>query len=277
MKELTGRVAVITGAASGIGLAMANAFAAEGMNIVLADVDEAGLNDASKRLNDSGTRAIAVPTDVREAAALDALRDAAVSAFGAAHVICNNAGIGVGGPIWQVPLESWEWVFAVNFWGVVHGIRSFVPLLLEQGEGHVVNTASAAGLVAAPFLGPYSATKFAVVAASETLAMELNGTGIGVSVLCPLWVRTRIHESDRNAPPEVAALVGDESVFAGARDVIAGFIEAGLAPEIVAERVVEAVKTGGFWILPHEEMRQAVRDRAESIAAGDLPAFTIFT
>jgi NAD(P)-dependent dehydrogenase (short-subunit alcohol dehydrogenase family) len=256
---------------------MANAFAAEGMNIVLADVDEAGLNDASKRLNDSGTRAIAVPTDVREAAALDALRDAAVSAFGAAHVICNNAGIGVGGPIWQVPLESWEWVFAVNFWGVVHGIRSFVPLLLEQGEGHVVNTASAAGLVAAPFLGPYSATKFAVVAASETLAMELNGTGIGVSVLCPLWVRTRIHESDRNAPPEVAALVGDESVFAGARDVIAGFIEAGLAPEIVAERVVEAVKTGGFWILPHEEMRQAVRDRAESIAAGDLPAFTIFT
>ena len=277
MNELTGRVAVITGAASGIGLAMANAFAAEGMSIVLADVDEEGLDGARRRLRDNGSRALAVPTDVRDPAALDALRDAAVSEFGAAHVICNNAGVGAGGPIWQVPLESWEWVFAVNFWGVVHGMRSFVPLLLKQGEGHVVNTASAAGLVATPFLGPYSATKFAVVAASEALAMELNGTGVGVSVLCPLWVRTRIHESDRNAPPEVAALAGGDPVFSGARDVIAGFVQGGLAPEIVADRVVEAVKTGGFWILPHEQMRQAVHDRAASIAAGELPAFTLFT
>jgi NAD(P)-dependent dehydrogenase (short-subunit alcohol dehydrogenase family) len=277
MEELTGRVAVVTGAASGIGLALSNAFADEGMSVVLADVDDEGLEVACKALTEGGARAVAVRTDVRDPDAVDALRDAAVSAFGAAHVVCNNAGVAAGGPIWQVPLEAWHWVFGVNFWGVVHGMRSFVPLLLEQGEGHVVNTASAAGLIAAPFLGPYAATKHAVVAVSETLALELAGTAVGVSVLCPLWVRTRIHESDRNAPPEVTSLSTADSALGGARDVVAGFVNAGLAPEIVADRVVDAVKGKGFWVFPHDELREAVRHRGESIAAGELPSFPLFS
>lgn len=278
MDELSGRVAVVTGAASGIGLAMAKAFADEGMRVVLADVDVDGLDTTCRTLTREGARAIAVPTDVREPAAVDALRDAALSTFGAVHVVCNNAGVGVGGPVWQVPLETWEWVFGVNFWGVVHGVRAFVPLLLEQGEGHVVNTASAMGLLSAPFLGAYGASKHAVVAVSETLAMELAGTGVGVSVLCPLWVRTRIHESDRNAPAEVVALAADDPVsLAGGREVIAGLVESGLAPEVVATRVVEAVKEGGFWVFPHDELRLAVRDRGESIAQGALPSFMPFT
>jgi NAD(P)-dependent dehydrogenase (short-subunit alcohol dehydrogenase family) len=278
MNDLTGRVAVVTGAASGIGFAMASAFAAEGMKLVLADIDAEALDAARTELNDKGAEAVAVPTDVTDPAAVDALRDAAVSAFGAAHVVCNNAGVAVGGPIWQVPLEAWHWVFGVNFWGVIHGLRSFVPLLLEQGEGHIVNTASAAGLVATPFLGPYSATKHAVVAVSESLAIELAGTSVGVSVLCPMWVRTRIHESDRNAPPGVATLIAeDPTSLAGARDVVAGFVNSGLAPGVVAEKVVKAVKDKGFWVFPHEEVRDAVRARGQSIADGAMPSFSLLT
>jgi NAD(P)-dependent dehydrogenase (short-subunit alcohol dehydrogenase family) len=278
MNELQGRVAVVTGAASGIGLGMAQAFAAEGMRLVLADVDVAGLETARAQLSESGAEAITVPTDVSDPAAVDALRDATVAAFGTAHVVCNNAGVGVGGPIWQVPLEAWKWVFGVNFWGVVHGMRSFVPLLLEQGEGHIVNTASAAGLTASPFLGPYAATKHAVVAVSETLAIELAGSPVGVSVLCPLWVRTRIHESDRNAPPGVAEVIADDPAsLAGARDVLAGFVNSGLAPEVVAAKVVEVVKEGGFWVFPHPELREAVRKRGEAIADEQLPTFSLLT
>jgi NAD(P)-dependent dehydrogenase (short-subunit alcohol dehydrogenase family) len=278
MEDLTGRVAVVTGAASGIGFGMASAFAGEGMKVVLADIEDEALETACKQLRDDGANAIAVPTDVSDAEALDALRDATLSAFGAAHVVCNNAGVAVGGPIWQVPLEAWKWVFGVNFWGVVHGLRSFVPLLLEQGEGHVVNTASAAGLTATPFLGPYAATKHAVVAISESLALELAGSPVGVSVLCPLWVRTRIHESDRNAPPEVAKLTPDDpNALAGARDVVAAFVNSGFAPEVVAGRVVEAVKGKGFWVFPHDELREAVRARGQSIADGELPRFSLLT
>jgi len=278
MNELNGRVAVVTGAASGIGLGMARAFAAEGMRVVLADVDVEGIEAARAELTTGGAEAIAVPTDVSDPVAVDALRDAAVAAFGAAHVVCNNAGVGVGGPIWQVPLEAWHWVFGVNFWGVVHGMRSFVPLLLEQGEGHVVNTASAAGLTASPFLGPYAATKHAVVSVSETLAIELAGTPVGVSVICPLWVRTRIHESDRNAPPGVAEIIADDpNSLANAREMLAGFINSGLAPEVVAAKVVEVVKDGGFWVFPHQELREAVRQRGEAIAAEQLPSFTLFS
>jgi NAD(P)-dependent dehydrogenase (short-subunit alcohol dehydrogenase family) len=278
MEDLSGRVAVVTGAASGIGLGMAKAFAAQHMKVVLADIDSGELELACNQLTEQGAVAIAVPTDVTDPGAVEALRDAAVSAFGAAHLVCNNAGVAVGGPIWQVPLEAWQWVFGVNFWGVVHGLRAFVPLLLEQGEGHVVNTASAAGLVGTPFLGPYSATKHAVVAVSESLAIELAGTPVGVSVLCPLWVRTRIHESDRNAPPGLAELIAeDPASLTGAREVVAGFINSGLAPETVAEHVVEAVKAKVFWVFPHDEIRAAVRARGESIANGELPSFSLLT
>jgi NAD(P)-dependent dehydrogenase (short-subunit alcohol dehydrogenase family) len=166
-------------------------------------------------------------------------------------------------------------VFGVNFWGVVHGIKSFTPLLKEQGEGHIVNTASAAGLISSPWLGPYTATKHAVVAISETLALELAGSGVGVSVLCPMWVKTRIHESERNAPEEVTRMVDDEQV-APLRDFIAGVIATGLDPSYVAGMVVDAVKVGGFYVLPHTEVREAARARGERIALGELPAIPLF-
>ena len=273
MEDLTGRVAVVTGAASGIGFGMASAFAGEGMKVVLADIEDEALETACKQLRDDGANAIAVPTDVSDAEALDALRDATLSAFGAAHVVCNNAGVAVGGPIWQVPLEAWKWVFGVNFWGVVHGLRSFVPLLLEQGEGHVVNTASAAGLTATPFLGPYAATKHAVVAISESLALELAGSPVGVSVLCPLWVRT----ASASQTVAIVDAYNDPNALAGARDVVAAFVNSGFAPEVVAGRVVEAVKGKGFWVFPHDELREAVRARGQSIADGELPRFSLLT
>jgi NAD(P)-dependent dehydrogenase (short-subunit alcohol dehydrogenase family) len=277
MDQLSGKVAVVTGAASGIGLAMAEAFAAEGMRLVLADVDEAGMAAALSTLTGSGAEAIAVPTDVSDPSSVEALRDETLSSFRTAHVICNNAGVGGGGPLWEVPLEVWQWVFGVNFWGVVHGIRSFVPLLLEQGEGHVVNTASAAGLLSTPFLGPYSASKHAVVATSETLRLDLAGRGVGVSVLCPMWVRTRIHDSDRNAPESVtsaqANTARDPATADSFRSLLAGLVGSGLEPSVVASDVVSAVKEDRFWVLPHPEAAAAAEARGRQIGSGENPRF----
>lgn len=275
--DLAGTVAVVTGAASGIGLALAGAFAAEGMKLVLADVEAAELEGVCDSLRSAGAEAVAVPTDVSDPEAVEALREAALRAFGGVHVVCNNAGVGVGGPLWEVPLEAFEWVMGVNFWGVVHGIRTFVPHLVAEGVGHVVNTASAAGLVASPFLGPYTVSKFGVVALSETLAMELAGSGVGVSVLCPLWVRTRIHESGRNAPPAAAdAMERGGDLAAAGREMVGQLVEAGLAPEVVARKVVAAVKEGTFWVLPHKQVLGALQRRVDTIIRGETPSTTIF-
>ncbi len=279
MKDLGGKVAVVTGGASGIGLAMARAFAAEGMRLVLADLDEDGLAAAADELATGSADASTVTavTDVSDPEAVERLRDRAIESFGAVHVVCNNAGVGGSGLSWEVPLEQWRWVMGVNFFGVVHGIRSFVPLLVAQNEGHIVNTASAAGLVTTPFMAPYTASKHAVVATSETLKMELSGHEVGVSVLCPMWVRTRIDTSSRNAPPEVRAALGRSED--GARqggpfaEVIAGLVRSGLDPAVVAARVVEAVKEDRFWVLPHPEVASGARARGERIASGRPPEF----
>ena len=172
------------------------------MRIVLADIEEGPLKDAENELAKQGTDAIGVVTDVSDASSVRALRDAALDRFGAVHLVHNNAGVGLGGPIWEVSEEDWRWILGVNLWGVIHGVATFVPLLIEQGEGHVVNTASIAGLATAGFLGPYNATKQAVVAISETLFKDLQSVAarVGVSVLCPGFVQTRIAESDRNRP-----------------------------------------------------------------------------
>ena len=203
MENLQGKVAVITGGASGIGKAMAAAAVAEGMKVVVADIEEGALKEAADELAAGGSDVLSVVTDVSDGASVRELRDRALDRFGAVHLVHNNAGVGTGGPIWEVSEEDWRWILGVNLWGVVHGIATFVPVLLEQGEGHVVNTASIAGLTTAPFLGPYNATKQAVVAMSETLYKDLQAagvSGIGVSVLCPGFVQTRIAESDRNRP-----------------------------------------------------------------------------
>src|SRR3954462_1707572 len=204
MKDLKGKVAVVTGAASGIGNGMATRFAEEGMKVVLADIEEGPLADAEKKLADTGATVLAVPTDVAKGEQMDALAQRTFEEFGTAHVICNNAGVAAGGPIWTLTEADWQWVLGVNLWGVIHGVRVFVPRLVEQGEGHVVNTASIAGLTSVPMMGPYNVSKHGVVTLSETRANELSlqGSPVKVSVLCPGWVSTRIHEADRNRPAE---------------------------------------------------------------------------
>jgi len=273
VEQLAGKVAVVTGAASGIGRALAGRFAAEGMRVVLADVEEPGLEAAVAELQSSGAEVTGVRTDVAVAADVAHLRDATIQAFGEVHVVCNNAGVATGGPIWEVSLESWRWVLGVNLWGVIHGVHAFTPLLVEQREGHIVNTASAAGITSVPFIGPYATTKHAVVALSESLALDLAGTGVGVSALCPMWVRTRIHESTRNAPPSVlAAEEGRGLLTPEGVSLLAGFVESGLDPAVVAGHVVEAVKTDRFYVLPHPAVKDAAVERARRIAEDAAPA-----
>ena len=197
MKEFKDRVAVVTGAASGIGAALAEAFGARGMRVVLADVEAAALAKVEQRLTESRVECLSVTVDVRNADAVEGLAQATLDRFGAVHVVCNNAGVAVGGNSWQHSVQDYEWVFAVNVFGVVHGIRSFMPRLMEQeDEGYIVNTASMAGLTTAPGFAAYYASKHAVLSLSETLYIELEQAcpRVGVSVLCPEVVRTRIGE-----------------------------------------------------------------------------------
>ena len=276
MDDFEGKVAVVTGAASGIGRALATRFAREGMHVVLADVDGAALDEASGAVGaEPGAGDVAgVVTDVRDPAAVDALADAAYGRFGAVHVLCNNAGVAVGGMAWTVPADRWRWIVEVNLLGVAHGIRSFVPRMIEQGEGHVVNTASAAGLLTSPMMGPYTATKHAVVALSESLHFDLQVTGasLGVSVLCPEFVRTNIADAERVRPDDVAPAEGATNFSA---DQIRGFLDAlvdtGIDPTEVAEQVVDAVRTGRFWILTHPTTLPAVQRRWDAIASDGQP------
>jgi NAD(P)-dependent dehydrogenase (short-subunit alcohol dehydrogenase family) len=276
MENLQGKVAVVTGAASGIGKAVATRAVGEGMKVVLADIEENALKEATDELGSNGADVIGAVTDVSDLASVIELRDRALREFGAVHLVHNNAGVGTGGPIWEVPEEDWRWILGVNLWGVVHGITAFVPLLIEQGEGHVVNTASIAGLTTAPFLGPYNATKQAVVAISETLYKDLQGSGVsgvGVSVLCPGFVVTRIGESDRNRPSWAPGreVEGAEDM----RGLIQDLVNTGIPPEQVAERVLDAVRTNTFYILTHPELRGALAARFDDILEGRPPSPTI--
>jgi NAD(P)-dependent dehydrogenase (short-subunit alcohol dehydrogenase family) len=275
MEDLRGKVAVITGGASGIGRAVADRAAAEGMKIVLGDIEEGPLKEAVDDLTSTGAEALGVVTDVADAASVQALRDRTLDRFGSVHLVHNNAGIGLGGPIWEVSEEDWRWILGVNLWGVIHGVAAFVPVLVEQGEGHVVNTASVAGLIAAPFLGPYNATKQAVVAISETLFKDLQAVGapIGVSVLCPGFVRTRIAESERNRPqwaPDREA-PGSAELRGAVQNMVAG----GIAPATVADRVIDAVRINTFYILTHPELDDALRTRFDDILQRRPPSPTL--
>lgn len=276
MDVIEGKVAVVTGAASGIGLALAQRFGRAGMRVVLADVDQAALAQAASALAGElgADRVAAVPTDVRDDGAVDALAAATFDRFGTAHVLCNNAGVGAGGLAWTVPADRWRWIVDVNLMGVAHGIRAFVPRMIEQGEGHVVNTASAAGLLTGPVMGPYFATKHAVVALSESLHfdLQLTGAAVGVSVLCPEWVRTNIADSERSRPPEVAEMEAPADLDAeSVRALLQGLVEGGLDPAEVADRVFDAIRAGRFWILTHATTLPAVRRRWDAIAGDGQP------
>lgn len=276
MEQLQGKVAVITGAASGIGKAVATRAVAEGMKVVLADIEENALKEAADELAAGGADVIAAVTDVSNVASVRELRDRALREFDAVHLVHNNAGVGTGGPIWDVPEQDWRWILEVNLWGVVHGISTFVPLFIEQGEGHVVNTASIAGLTTAPFLGPYNATKQAVVAISETLYKDLEASGVsgvGVSVLCPGFVQTRIAESERNRPPW--APERDVEGATDMRGLIQDLVRGGIPADQVAELVLDAVRTNTFYILTHPELRGALRTRFDDILEGRPPSPTI--
>ncbi|HEX5479168.1 MAG TPA: SDR family NAD(P)-dependent oxidoreductase [Dehalococcoidia bacterium] len=278
MREFKGRVAVVTGAASGIGRGLAERFAAEGMRVVLADVERTALDQTASELAASGADVLAVRTDVSKLADVEALAQQTIERFGAVHVVCNNAGVGGGGGMfsWDTPYESWEWTLGVNLWGVVHGVRAFVPLMLERGdEGHIVNTASVAGLVAGAGGPAYTASKFGVVGYSESLYHELqfvSGGKIGVSVLCPAAVNTRILESGRNYPagpmPEPPAGTPERAMFDAMKE---HFATQGMAPSEVARQVLDAIMSGRFYVLTHPEHNDRLRKRAEAILAGGPP------
>jgi NAD(P)-dependent dehydrogenase (short-subunit alcohol dehydrogenase family) len=271
MQQLEGKVAVVTGGASGIGLALAQRFAAEKMKLVLLDIEEPALAAAERALRDAGAEVLALRADVAKAADLEAAAAKAHAAFGVAHVICNNAGVGGGaGPMWTLTEADWEWTLSVNLWGVIRGIRVFLaPLLASGEEGHVVNTASMAGLTSTPFMGPYTATKHAVVSISECLAkeLELAGAKVGVSVLCPGFVKTQIAFSERNRPAELRRGGGGPATGPGPglAQAIQQLVASGQSPEGIAEQVVNAIRASRFYVLTHPEMKPAIEHRMRDI------------
>jgi NAD(P)-dependent dehydrogenase (short-subunit alcohol dehydrogenase family) len=267
MKDFKDKVAVITGAASGIGRALADRCAQEGMKAVLADVEADALAKTEASLKASGATVLAVQTDVSQAGDIEALAQKTLDAFGAVHLLCNNAGVGAEAAVWESTLAQWEWVLGVNLWGVIHGLRVFVPLMLAQdAEGHIVNTASMAGLISGPGLGVYKVTKHAVVTLSETLHHELAecGAKVKASVLCPGIVNTRIMESARNRPGHLPAEPPGRPP--GARwEALCQLVQAGMPPAQVADAVFEAIRKDQFYILTHPEGKEYVRTRMEDI------------
>jgi NAD(P)-dependent dehydrogenase (short-subunit alcohol dehydrogenase family) len=278
MKEFRGRVAVVTGAASGIGRGLAEACAREGMKVVLADVDEAALDEAGRELREAGADVLPVRTDVSKADEVEALARATLDAFGAVHLLFNNAGVGAGTTVWESTLADWQWVLGVNLWGVIHGVRTFLPVMLEQGdECHVVNTSSMAGLISGPALGVYKVAKHGVVSLSETLCHELAilRAKVGVSVLCPGGVNTRVMDSGRNRPAELQNDSARESTHPAvvrADAMLRQLVKAGMPPSEVAAAVFDAIRAGRFYILTHEDWKPQVRKRMDDILLGRNPA-----
>lgn len=265
MQDFKGKVAVITGGASGIGYATAQALAREGCRLVLADVEHAALEGAVDTLKADGAQVIGVPTDVGERSAVQALADAAWSRFGRVHIVFNNAGIAVSGPTHLASHTDWEWSMRVNLWGPIHGVECFVPRMIEQREGgHVLFTASFAGLVPNRDLGPYCVTKFGVVALAECLRKDISEHGIGVSVLAPMRVTTNIEYSKRNRPEAFGGPVHESVYSEEARQKLSG---REVPVEPVAERVLSAIRGNSLYIHTHDEARPFVRRRWERIDA----------
>lgn len=262
MQDLRGKVAFITGGASGIGLAMARAFGREGMAVMLVDIEAAPLEAAVDELRASQVKAEGVIADVTRRDSLRAAALETISKFGKVHLVCNNAGVGAGGPMGSVPERDWNWVVDVNLLGVVHGMEIFAPLIASHGEGgQFVNTASMAGFVSPPGMEPYCATKYAVVGMSEGWAGQLESQNIGVSILCPGFVKTRIHESRRNR----LEAYGPDDRAAPPADAQPSPVLSGIPVEPVANRVVEAVKANELYVFTHPEFRGVVAARFERV------------
>ena len=269
MKEFTGKVAVVTGAASGIGRALAERFAAAGMKVVLADIEDSALTRTARAMEEQGATVLGVLTDVSKAEAMGTLAQKTLQVYGAVHILCNNAGVaGDFVASWEQTLENWEWVLGVNLWGVIHGLRTFVPIMLDQHtEGHVVNTASMAGLISLPFIAVYHATKHAVVTFSEALHYELalRRAQVKVSVLCPGSVNTHIMESERNRPVALRPQGQPQEIEQTWVDAYREFVAMGLPPAEVANRVFNAIRDEQFYVFPHPETLALVRARMETI------------
>jgi NAD(P)-dependent dehydrogenase (short-subunit alcohol dehydrogenase family) len=270
MRELAGRTAFVTGGASGIGLALGHAFAQAGMKVMLADIETGALAAAVETLRDSAPDIRGVVCDVADPDSVERAAKACCEAFGNVHVVCNNAGVAAAGGIDNISLDNWRWVLDVNLMGVLHGIRSFLPHIRAHGEGgHIVNTASMAGMSSGLGFSPYVASKFAVVGLSEGLATQLKPLGIGVSVLCPGFVRTRIGESGRNRPERYGATqTPDPASPAGLLLAhIAERLQSGLDPSQIAARVLAAIRGDELYVFTHPEMRGEVEERFAAIMA----------
>ncbi len=278
MKEFKGKVAVITGAASGIGRGIAERCAQEGMKVVLSDIEEPALAQTEQKLRAAGAIVLTVRTDVSQAGDVEALAKKTLKAFGAAHLLFNNAGVGAGSTIWESTLADWQWVMGVNLWGVIHGLRVFVPIMLAQdAECHIVNTASIAGLLPYQPSAPYQVTKHGVVALSEQLYYSLaqRTAKIKVSVLCPAWVNTRIMDSERNRPPELQSEPDKEPMspeFESIMQDMRQAAQAGLSPQQVADLVFKAIIVEQFYILTHPEFNHLIKKRIEKILQQRKPA-----
>lgn len=274
MEHFEDRTAVITGGASGIGLATAARLGREGMNLVIADIEERVLKTEVAGLRADGFRAIGIVTDTSDYDSVKAMAAQATEEFGDIHFLFNNAGVGGGGPMLEPDdMDVWDWTLGVNLFGVVHGIKAFGSAMVAHGQDcHIVNTASMAGLLPTPGLGAYTVSKYAVVAMSETLALETADTNLGVSVLCPGFVRTGIAESDRNMPEPLAKRFQERADDVEMmRAVMSELVSGGLPPAKVADVIVDAVKRDRFYILPHPEFGAQVSARGVRIASGDAP------
>jgi NAD(P)-dependent dehydrogenase (short-subunit alcohol dehydrogenase family) len=274
MKELKDRVAVVTGAASGIGRAMAEGFADEGMKVVLSDIEEGQLAQVTAELEAAGAQVLSVRADVSKPEQVETLARKSVDAFGGVHVLCNNAGVAVGGPgvgTWESTLDDWNWILGVNLMGVIYGVHTFTPIMLAQeGEGHIVNTASMAGLVTPFGNGLYGVTKHAVVALSEAMHNELRtrGAKVKVSVLCPGWVDTRIADADRNRPAALSDVAASSLPPEQAQileDLLRKALEGGLDSKEVAKLVVDSIREERFYILPHPDWNYMIEHRMQNI------------
>ncbi|HEV3007889.1 MAG TPA: SDR family NAD(P)-dependent oxidoreductase [Burkholderiales bacterium] len=273
MKDLKGKVAAVTGAASGLGRSMALAFAAEGMDVALADVDQTNLSSVEDEVQAKGVRAITLKVDVSQAEQVEAFRDHALARLGAIHVVCNNAGVSPLGAAWENTAADWQWILGVNLWGVIHGVRAFTPYLIAHNEGHIVNTASVSGLISVPGSAAYNVTKHAVVTLSESLHHDLRerNSAVGVSVLCPAYVPTGIVDSERNRPKDLPASEKSRETLAREAMLRKAVTSGKVSADQVAQAVVAAVKEERFYILTHPRIKGAIQARMEDILEGRAP------